>query len=210
VHGLVFPLLTTAEGGKFGKSETGNIWLDPTRTSPYKFYQFWLNTDDQDVERLLRFFTFLPLPEIAAVMAEQARDPASRTAQRRLAEDLTTRVHGAAITAGVVNASRLLFGGMNLAEAGPEVFGILAGEIPTIRIPRAELGRLGVVDALVRAGLASSKSDARRGIQQSGFSVNGASIDQADQTLGAADLRGGGYVLLQKGRRSHVLIELTG
>ena len=115
-HGLVFPLLTTASGGKFGKSEAGNIWLDPAKTSPYQFYQFWLNTDDRDVERLLRFFTFRPLPDIAAIMAQQAADPSKRLAQRELAEELTVRVHGEATAAGVIAASRLLFGGVNLAR----------------------------------------------------------------------------------------------
>ncbi len=209
-HGLVFPLLTNAAGGKFGKSESGNVWLDPARTSPYQFYQFWLNSDDRDVERLLRFFTFLPLPEIAAAMAEQTADPGKRTAQRLLAENVTTRVHGAATTAGVVQASRLLFGGLKLDEVGPETFAVLAGEIPTTRIPRAAFDSLAAVDALVQAGLAASKGEARRGIQQNGFSINGAPVGEADRQLGAGDLRAGGYVLLQKGKRNYALIALTG
>ncbi len=93
-YGLVFPLITTASGAKFGKSEAGNIWLDPAKTSPYQFYQFWINTDDRDVERYLKLFTFLPLDEIAAPMAEHARDPGKRLAQRLLAGDITVRVHG--------------------------------------------------------------------------------------------------------------------
>src|SRR5512138_2502212 len=110
-HGLVFPLLTTATGAKFGKSEEGNVWLDPAKTSPYKFYQFWLNTDDRDVERCLNFFTFFPVEEIASIVAEQGRDPGKRVAQRRLAEEMTARIHGADTARGVVEASRLLFGG---------------------------------------------------------------------------------------------------
>ncbi len=208
-HGLVFPLLTNAAGGKFGKSESGNVWLDPAKTSPYQFYQFWLNTDDRDVERLLRFFTFLPLDEIATIMAEQAQDPGKRAAQRRLAEDITTRVHGAATARGVVQASRLLFGGLDLAEAGSEVFEVLATEIPTTTLPRAELDGLSLVDALVRAGLAASKSEARRGLAQKGFSLNAQPIADAERRLAAGDVRAGGYLLLQKGKRSYALVTLT-
>jgi tyrosyl-tRNA synthetase len=209
-HGLVFPLLTNAAGGKFGKSEGGNVWLDPARTSPYQFYQFWLNSDDRDVERLLRFFTFLPLDEIRDIMAEQTADPGKRAAQRRLADDVTARVHGPGTTAGVVQASRLLFGGANLEEVGAETFAVLAGEIPTTRLARAAFDGLGVVDALVQSGLAASKGEARRGIQQNGFSVNGTSVGDVERRLGTGDLRAGGYVLLQKGKRNYALLALTG
>jgi tyrosyl-tRNA synthetase len=208
-HGLVFPLLTTAGGGKFGKSEAGNVWLDPGRTSPYQFYQFWLNTDDRDVDRLLRFFTFMPLDEITATTEAHQADPGRRLAQRRLAQEVTARVHGEATTTGVVKASELLFGGLNLAEAGPEVFAVLADEIPTVRIPRTECEGLGVVDALVRAGLATSKAEARRGIQQNGYSVNGAPAGAAERRLGEADFLAGEYVLLQKGRRNYALLVAT-
>jgi tyrosyl-tRNA synthetase len=208
-HGLVFPLLTTAGGGKFGKSEAGNVWLDPARTSPYQFYQFWLNTDDRDVDRLLRYFTFMPLDEITATTEAHQADPGRRLAQRRLAHEVTARVHGEEATVGVVKASELLFGGLNLAEAGPEVLAVLANEIPTVRISRAECDGLGVVDALVRAGLAASKAEARRGIQQGGFSVNGTPLEAVERRLGEGDFLAGGYVLLQKGRRNHALLAAT-
>ncbi|MBK8005177.1 MAG: tyrosine--tRNA ligase [Gemmatimonadetes bacterium] len=206
VHGLVFPLLTTASGGKFGKSEQGNVWLDPAKTSPYRFYQFWLNTEDADADRLLRFFTFLPLEEIAAIVAEHSADPGKRVAQRRLAEELTTRVHGAEVTKRVIDASRLLFGGTNLAQAGAEVLGVLAGEVPTTALAAAELEGLPIADALVKAGLAASKNEARRGLTQNGFSLNGAPV-AADRVLGAGDVLGGGFVLLQKGKRSYALLD---
>jgi tyrosyl-tRNA synthetase len=209
-HALVFPLLTTAGGAKFGKSEEGNVWLDPARTSPYQFYQFWLNTDDRDVERCLKFFTFFPVPEVAAVMAEHGRDPGKRTAQRRLAEEMTARIHGAETASGVVAASRLLFGGTDLRAAGPEVFEVLAQEIPVARLPRRELVGLPVPDALVRAGLASSKGDARRGIQGGGFSMNGEPVGAPDRRLGAADLLAGRYLMLQKGRKSYALLVAEG
>ncbi len=209
-HGLTFPLLTTASGAKFGKTEAGAVWLDPAKTSPYKFFQFWVNTDDRDVERLLKFFTFFALEEIAALMAEQARDPGKRPAQRRLAEELTARVHGEATARSVVEATRVLFGGTDLRAAGAEVLRVLAGEIPAARLPRAELEGLSVLDALVRVGLATSKGDARRGIQGKGFLVNGETVTAPERTLGAGDLLHGGYVLLQKGKRNHALLVLEG
>ncbi|HEU4382667.1 MAG TPA: tyrosine--tRNA ligase [Anaeromyxobacteraceae bacterium] len=209
-HALVFPLLATASGAKFGKSEEGNVWLDPARTSPYKFYQFWLNTDDRDVERVLKFFTFFPVPEVEALMAAHRSDPGKRAAQRRLAEEMAARIHGAEAARGVVAASRLLFGGADLRAAGPEVFEVLASEIPVARLPRSELDGLGVLEALVKAGLASSKGDARRGIQGGGFSVNGEPVATPDRLLGAGDLLAGRYLMLQKGRRSYALLVAEG
>jgi tyrosyl-tRNA synthetase len=205
-HALVLPLLTTAAGAKFGKSEQGNVWLDPARTSPYRFFQFWLQTDDRDVERCLRFFSFAPLPEIAAVLEEHGRDPGKRVAQRRLAAEMTARIHGEAAARGVEAASRLLFGGTDLRAAGPEVFQALAGEIPTARLAPGELEGITVAEALVKAGLATSKGDARRGIQGNGFSLNGGSPGAADRKLGAADLLHGRWVMLQKGRRAYALL----
>src|SRR5512146_1101536 len=164
-HGLTFPLLTTASGVKFGKTESGAVWLDPAKTSPYKFFQFWLNTDDRDVEKLLRYFTFFSMDEIAALVAEQARDPGKRPAQRRLAEEMTARVHGKDVARSVVEASRLLFGGMDLRGAGALVLRVLAQQLPVAGLRRGGVEGLAGRDALVKAGLATSKGDARRGIQ---------------------------------------------
>ncbi|HET9552187.1 MAG TPA: tyrosine--tRNA ligase [Anaeromyxobacteraceae bacterium] len=209
-HGLVFPLLTTSTGQKFGKSEGGAVWLDPARTSPYKFFQFWLNTDDRDVERVLKLFSFRPLAEIAALLAAQAADPGKRPAARALAEEMTARVHGEATARGVVEASRLLFGGTDLRAAGAEVLEVLAGEIPAARLPRAELDGLQAADALVKVGLATSKGDARRGVQGKGFSLNGEPIASPERPLGAADLLAGRYVMLQKGKRNYALLVVEG
>jgi tyrosyl-tRNA synthetase len=205
-HGLTFPLLTTAAGHKFGKTEGGAVWLDPARTSPYKFFQFWVNTDDRDVERLLKFFTFFPIDEIGALLAEHERDPGKRTPQRRLAEEMTARVHGADTARSVVEATRLLFGGTDLRAAGADVLRVLSQELPVVRLARAELDGLPVVDALVRAGLATSKGDARRGIAGKGFLVNGDPIAAPERTLGGGDLLHGAYVMLQKGKRNHALL----
>src|SRR5512138_789753 len=136
-HGLTFPLLTTASGVKFGKTESGAVWLDPAKTSPYKFFQFWLNTDDRDVEKLLKYFTFFPVAEIAALLEEQARDPGKRPAQRRLAVEMTSRVHGAEVARSVVEASRLLFGGTDLRAAGADVLRVLSQELPSVKLARA-------------------------------------------------------------------------
>ena len=209
-HGLTFPLLTTASGVKFGKTESGAVWLDPAKTSPYRFFQFWLNTDDRDVEKLLKYFTFFTVEEIKALLDEQTRDPGKRPAQRRLATELTSRVHGADVARSVVEASRLLFGGMDLRAAGPEVLRVLSQELPVARLPRAELEGLSVLDALVKAGLATSKGDARRGVQGKGFLVNGEVVAAPERTLGAADVLHGVYVMLQKGKRNHALLVVEG
>jgi tyrosyl-tRNA synthetase len=206
-HGLVMPLLTTSGGAKFGKSEDGNVWLDPARTSPYKFFQFWLNTDDRDVERLLNFFTFLSSEEIGTAMKEQAADPSRRTAQRLLAHDITSRVHGEETTARVIAASAILFGGTDLRAADAGVFDVLSGEMPTTSLPAGMLDTgLPLVDALVTSGLASSKSDARRGIQGKGFAVNGEKTDDVERVLTSGDLLAGGYVMLQKGKKNYALL----
>jgi len=205
-HGLVLPLLTTASGAKFGKSEEGAVYLDPAKTSPYKFYQYWLNSDDRDVERWLKTFTLFSLDEIAALMAEQAKDPGKRPAQRRLAEEMTARIHGADAASGVVAASRILFGGSDLRSVSAAAFSILAGELPSAALSRAELEQTTAADAMVRVGLAASKSEVRRGVAGRGFSVSGVVLEAADRTLGAGDLLAGGHVLLQKGKRHYALL----
>jgi tyrosyl-tRNA synthetase len=207
-HGLVFPLLTAAGGGKFGKTEGDNVWLDPDRTTPYRFHQFWLNADDRDVERLLKTFTLLPLDRIAQVMSEQASDPSRRAAQRVLAHDVTTRVHGRSVTDRVIAASQVLFGGSDLRQADAATLAVVAGEVTTVPVSRERLGSgIAIVDALVETGLAGSKADARRGIQGAGFSVNGERVDGSDRTLTERDLLGSRYVALQKGRRHFALLE---
>jgi len=208
-HGLVFPLLTTAAGNKFGKSEDGNVWLDPKKTSPYKFYQFWLNTDDRDVAGWLKLFTFMELQEIEALLAEQARDPGKRVAQRRLALEVTSRVHGAGTAEGVIAASAILFGGQPLVAASAEVLEVLEGEVPVSSLALAELSKgVPLVDALVKAGLASSKADAKRGVEQKGFSVNG-TVAVPGPSLGEEDLLAGRYVVLQKGKKNYAMLVVT-
>ena len=205
VHGLVFPLITTATGAKFGKSEAGNVWLDPARTSPYQFYQFWVNTDDRDVERYLKLFTFLRLDRIEAALAEHAADPGQRVAQRLLAREVTATVHGEAAAEQAVETTAAMFGsgGGDLSRA----------ELPERVVSRAGLpGEIPIVDLLVASGLASSKGEARRGIQGRGFYLNDQAIDAVDLTLGDDDLQGPSdrrFVILRKGKKNYVRLVLT-
>jgi tyrosyl-tRNA synthetase len=206
-HGLVFPLLTTSAGAKFGKSESGNIWLDPARTSPYQFYQFWLNTDDRDVERCLKLFTFLPVDEIAGLMREQVADPGRRPAQRALAADVTARVHGTGAVPRIIAASQVLFGGGDIASADPAVFEVLKSEVPTVQAA-VRNGSARLIGLLVESGLATSKSDAARGLAGKGYSLNGAAQTE-DRLIEAKDLLGGRFVLLQKGKKRYALVEAS-
>jgi tyrosyl-tRNA synthetase len=204
VHGVVFPLLTAASGTKFGKSEGGNVWLDPARTSPYEFYQFWLNSDDRDVQRFLRLFTFLPLGQIADAMEAQAKDPAARPAQRLLAREVTALVHGTDAAEQSVRASAAVFSASG--DTADTDYAALAGTMPSCAVEARELDGLALTDVLCRAGLASSKGEARRGIEGRGFSVNGVVESDVNRRLTAADLRQGKYVLLRKGKKHHAMV----
>jgi tyrosyl-tRNA synthetase len=208
-YGLVFPLVTNTSGAKFGKSEAGNIWLDPDRTSPYQFYQFWINTDDRDVERYLKLFTFLPLQTIAEALAEHAREPGKRNAQRLLARDLTSRVHGEAAAEEAIRTSAALFGG-DRSGAGLATHAL--PDMPTRQVSRAELGgRLPVVDLLVASGLASSKADARRGIQGKGYYLNDEPIQTIDFQVDETQLQGppeNRFIILRKGKKNYVRLLL--
>jgi tyrosyl-tRNA synthetase len=205
VHGLVFPLITTARGAKFGKSEIGNVWLDPGRTSPYQFYQFWVNTDDRDVERYLKLFTFLRLDQIVGTMAEHEADPGRRTAQRLLAREVTATVHGVEAAEEAVQASAALFGRKTATGAADAT---KVDPTPAHRISRAEFGTgMPLVDALVLTGLASSKADARRGIAGKGYYVNEVQITDAGHQLTQADLQErdrDSFVMLRKGKRTYL------
>jgi len=202
-HGLVAPLVTMASGRKFGKTEVGAIYLDRQLTTPYKFYQFWINTDDRDVEKYLKLFTHLSAPEIDALMAQQAKQAAKRPAQRALAGAVTTLVHGADVLSGVQAASAILFG-EEQAEVHPQVFDVLAGEIPTVVVPGND--SLALVDLLTQAGLAKSKSEARRAIEQGGIYVNQQRIEDVARSIAPHDWIGGRNLLLRKGKKEYALL----
>ena len=205
-HGLVAPLFTTATGAKFGKTEGGAVWLDPALTSVYKFYQFWLNTDDRDTERYLKLFTFLPRAEIDALLVQLKTTPAARAAQRALARDVTERVHGLDATAKVIRASEVLFGGFDPHAADDATFDVLAQELPTATV--AARDGLSLVDAVVQAGLAKSKSEARRSIEQGGIYVNQAREKDVARSIGNADWLAGRNLLLRKGKKDYGLLRL--
>ena len=210
LHGLTLPLLTMASGAKFGKSEAGNVWLDPAKTSPYAFHQFWLQVEDADIDRLLRFFTFLSLDEIAEVMATHGADPGKRLAQRRLADDVTARIHGGQSVERVTAAAAILFGGGDLAAADAETLAMVVREVPCTIAERRHLETgLPVADVLVRSGLAASKGEARRGLDGGGYSINGVVVGHT-RVVTDADALAGGAILLRKGKRSWAAIQLDG
>ena len=216
-YGLVFPLVTTTSGSKFGKSEAGNVWLDPAKTSPYQFYQFWINTDDRDVERYLKLFTFLPLEEIGAALAEHARDPGKRIPQRLLARDVTTRVHGAPEAEQAIETSRALFEGRGVTvtpgtgELRVTGFAPTVVVTPTVRVSRSKLGDLSIIGLLVESGLAKSKAEARRGIQGRGFYLNDVPIESVDLRIGENEFKGPAddrSLMLLKGKKNYVRLVL--
>ncbi len=206
-HGLVGPLITTASGAKFGKTAGGAVWLDPALTSVYTFYQFWLNTDDRDAERYLKLFTFLPRAEIDALLGELGANPAAREAQRALARDVTERVHGPDATAKVIRASAVLFGAFDPHAADDATFDVLAREVPTATVAAGD--GLTLVDAVVHAGLAKSKSEARRSIQQGGIYLNQERVKDVERRLEPGDWAAGRNVLLRKGKKEFALLRLT-
>jgi tyrosyl-tRNA synthetase len=202
VHALTTPLMTKADGTKFGKTEGGAVWLDPELTSPYAFYQFWLNTDDRDVPGYLRMFSFRSREEIEALDAEVAQRPAARAAQRALAGELTEMVHGADALTAVEAASRALFGSGDLhhVPAGTLDAALRETEFAEVRLPLG--GTVGVVDLLVAANLAASKGAARRTIAEGGASVNNARITDEGQEFSMQDALAGGWLVVRRGRRA--------
>ncbi|MEO8479491.1 MAG: tyrosine--tRNA ligase [Gemmatimonadota bacterium] len=201
LHGLVLPLLTTAAGAKFGKSEDGNVWLDADRTSPYQFHQFWLRTDDADVERLLRFFTFLPLEDITELMDRHGRDPSSRTAQRALADDVTHRIHGGDALRRATLAGAILFGTGDVELADAETRRMVQSEVPEAFVSTAELAEgLPVIEAFTRTGLADSKKQARQFAGTGSLRVGGSVVEGADR-ITAAQFGEHDVIFLRRGKR---------
>ncbi|WP_019634516.1 tyrosine--tRNA ligase [Actinomadura atramentaria] len=200
-HALTTPLLTKADGSKFGKTAGGETyWLDPELTSPYAFYQFWINADDRDVEKYLKVFSFRSREEIEALVKEGAERPAARAPQRALAEEMTTLVHGADETARVVAASRALFGQGSLDELDERTLRAALAEVPRVELPPGELPP--VVDLLAASGLCKSKSEARRAVAQGGAYVNNAKVEAEDAAPAAADLLHGRFLVLRRGKRN--------
>lgn len=206
VHAFTTPLVTKSDGAKFGKSEGGAIWLDPELTSPYVFYQFWFNTDDRDVSRYLRFFSFRDRDELTALDTATAQRPGAREAQRALAEDLTTLVHGAVETRQVIAASQALFGRGSLDELAPATlraalaetgFASISGSVPPIAVLMRE------------AGLVTSMNEARRAIAEGGAYVNNVRVVDPETVFGADDLLHGRWLVLRRGKKTVAGVEIA-
>jgi tyrosyl-tRNA synthetase len=209
VWGLVFPLITKADGTKYGKTAEGAVWLDPKRTSPYRFYQFFVNAEDADAGKLLRVLTFLGREEIESLERALAADPGARAAQKALARELTTLVHGADAVTAAVKASEILFGG-SLDGVSEGLFADVVGEVPTTDFDKAKLASPGaaLAEVLVQAGLCPSKGQARKDITGGGIYVNNQRVAEVERALGASDLLFGKYVLLRKGKRTYAVLSV--
>jgi tyrosyl-tRNA synthetase len=194
-------LITKADGTKFGKSGTGTVWLDPQRTSPFQFRQFWVQSDDETVGTHLKMLSMRPLVEIEAVLADHAAAPEKRIAPRALADEMTEMVHGEQALSSARAAADILFGG-DPTGASAEVLEVLASELP--RVELAGLDGLRVHDVLVPTGLVSSTSEVNRLLAQNGIRVNGRVLGDGG-ALAESDLLGGRYILVRKGKRDHAI-----
>jgi len=208
VYALSIPLVTDSTGKKFGKSEGNAIWLDAKKTSPFSFYQFWINLPDTDIEKYLKVYTFLPLPEIDALMELHRRQPGERQAQETLARLVTEIVHGPAATAQSAAASDALFGETPFSELAREARTVALAEAPSVEIARRNLAEgYPLAEILVTGGLASSKSDARRLIEGKGITLSSFPIENPDQKIHLGDLPGG-YALVRKGKQGVLILVL--
>jgi tyrosyl-tRNA synthetase len=203
VHALATPLITKADGTKFGKTESGTVWLDPDMTTPYAFFQFWLNAEDSQVVDYLKVFTFRSREEIDALAEVVATRPAAREAQRALAYDVTALVHGAAAADAVVAASQALFGRGSLAELDAATLGAAVAELPTAGGKPGDL----VVDLLAATGVVKSKSEARRAVSEGGASVNNVRVPDETAVLTPEDLLHGRWAVLRRGKRTLAVVD---
>ncbi len=211
--GMTCPLITKADGGKFGKTEKGNIWLDAERTSPYQFYQFWLNVSDEDAERYIKIFTLLPHETIEEAIASHRECPERRELQRLLAKEVTVMVHGEKEYETAVKASGILFGKAtadDLRSLDERTFLAVFEGVPTFSIDRSRLP-LGILDALaVETAVFPSKGEARKMIQQNGFSLNKEKMADISRSLTEDDIIDGKYILVQKGKKDYYIIIVNG
>jgi tyrosyl-tRNA synthetase len=209
VFGLTLPLILNSDGTKFGKSAAGAIWVDPLKTSVYRFYQFWIRTDDRDVLRYLNYFTFLSRQEIAALAELHSAGPESRLAHKALAKAMTDLVHGPSATAEALRASEILFGGA-LEGIAESTFNEIVGEVPTREIEKGRLQAAGMplLELLVTSGLCPSKGQARKDLEGGGVYVNNIRETNPQRHLTAPDLLFGRHLLLRKGKRNYTVISV--
>ncbi|MAY98102.1 tyrosine--tRNA ligase [uncultured Nocardioides sp.] len=206
VHAFATPLITKSDGTKYGKTEGGALWLDPSMLSPYSFYQFWLNVEDEKVGELLRIFTFLSRAEIEEIEATHAEKPFLRAGQKALAEHVTTLVHGAEETARIQAASAALFGGGDMSTLSADTLGAALGEAGAIAVERARMPS--VTDLLVEAGLAKSKGEARRTVGEGGAYLNNVRVEDPELVPTEDHLIGGRWMVLRKGKKSFKGVEV--
>jgi tyrosyl-tRNA synthetase len=206
-YGLTLPLITNADGSKFGKTVAGAVWLSPAKTSTYRFYQFWIRTDDRDVVRYLKYFTFLSREEIEALEHEHRAKPEGRAAHLTLAQAVTEMVRGTAATQEARRASAILFGG-GLEGIGEATFNELADEVPATTVPAALFDEPGLplVELLVKAGAYESKGAARRELTAGGFYLNNVRETNPQRPMRHADLLFGKRLLLRRGKRNYLLV----
>ena len=209
--GVVSPLVTNASGRKFGKTEAGSVWLDPELTSPYAFYQFWLNTDDADAVKYLKYFSLLSREEISELETATESEPFRRLAQKALGEDVTRRVHGETGLAKALQATAALFGGDLSGLSAGDIADVF-GDVPSSEIGTEELAGEGkpIVDLLDESGIATSKGDARRSIEGGGIYVNNRRVESVDYRVTTADAIDGRFLVLRKGKKSYQLVAVSG
>ncbi len=210
LYGLTCPLLTKSDGSKMGKTESGSVWLSAARTSPYQFYQYWINVDDADAGKCLRFLTELPHEEIEQLDRQRAADPARRDSQRRLAEELTRMVHGDGGLTAARRATEIFFGA-EISELSDRQLADIFADVPSKELPRERLAGegLSIIDALVESGLAKNKSDARRTIEQGGAYVNNRRIDSIDYRCTDRDLASETVMVLRSGKKKYALVRFA-
>jgi tyrosyl-tRNA synthetase len=208
--GLTFPLITKSDGTKFGKTEGGAVWLDPEKTSPYRFYQFFINTEDSMVVEYLKKFTLLPREQIEALAAEHAKNPGARAAQKALAREVTALVHGSVARDDAVRASEIMFGG-GLDGITEALFKDVAGEVPTKDLEKTKLAGAGapLTELIVFAGLAPSKGQARKDVEAGGIYLNNVRVTDVNRAATTSDLLFGKYLLLRKGKRSYAVLHVA-
>ena len=205
--GLTLPLITNADGSKFGKTVAGAVWLDPKRTSVYRFYQFWINVDDRSVVQYLKYFTFLSREEIEALEKKHEENPGAREAHKALAKSVTDMIHGANATTEAIRASEILFGG-ELKGVSEATFNEIVGEAPTKEIERAKLDGAGMplVELLVQSGLCPSKGQARKDIEGGGVYVNNVRETNIQKAVTGGELLFGRHLLLRKGKKNYAVV----
>lgn len=210
-HGIVFPLITTSSGVKFGKTESGTVWLDQSLTSPYKFYQFWFNTDDRDVVQYLKFFTLLPEVRISELESKMKSSTEKREAQTELAKEVTRLLHGETALSQAIKASKIFFGGEIVDVDENEMLDIFS-DVPSVQINKEQLegNGMSLIDLLVTARAVKSKGDARRLIQSGGIYLNNARISEVEKRVTINEAIKGKFIVLRKGVKNYFLVKVVG